>query len=71
MGGWALPRLHPCPRAQAWGASRLLGALPDHRNSRAVTCVGLSLSQSGPCLGGELLGAGAPGLGAMGRSRGR
>lgn len=28
MGGWALPRLHPRPRAQAWGASRLLGALP-------------------------------------------
>lgn len=46
-------------------------ALPDHRNSQAVTCVGLSLSQSGPCLGGELPGAGAPGLGAMGRSRGR
>lgn len=28
MGGWALPRLHPRPRAQAWGASHLLGALP-------------------------------------------
>lgn len=28
MGGWALARLHPRPRAQAWGASHLLGALP-------------------------------------------
>lgn len=34
MGGWALPRLHPRPRAQAWGASRLLGALPTSSGSQ-------------------------------------
>lgn len=77
MGSWALLQLHPHPGPRpgeppiSLGLFRPVPTLLDHRNFRAVTCVGLSLPQSGLCLGEGLPGAGTLGLGTMSRSPGQ